>query len=157
MWATNGFPGILPLPALLPPRGVYSDVKPSRATFRYLSADATSSFLSLFLSSLISVATLSTSSRSALFRRLFSVETRLHTLYHPQKPLDCEFPRRREGKFPHVEEISGLDHAIDFHASLLLVFLFLSFFSNHLIVCRIYRNRRQSKLDISRIDWNASI
>lgn len=116
-----------------------------------------SASFSRLLSSLISIITLSTSSRSVLFRWLFSIETRLHTLYHSQKPLDCEFPRRGEGtrgKFPHRENkwtwsrnwfscLAGIGFSLPL--------------PNHFIVCRVYRDRKQSELDISRIDWNASI
>lgn len=113
-----------------------------------------STSFSLPLSSLISI---TTSFRSVLFRWLFSVETRLHTLYHPQKPLDCEFPRWRKGtrgKFPHRGNkwtwsrnwfscLAGIGFSLPL--------------SNHFIVCRVYRDCKQSELDISRIDWNASI
>lgn len=157
MWATNGFPEYFRFPRYFQP---VAFIRMSRRLER-LSAIYRSTSSSLLLSSLISVATLSTSSRSILFRRLFSVETRLHTLYYPQKPLDCEFPWRRKGARAVsflVEEISGLDHAIDFHASPVSVFLRLSLsLPSRSIICRVYRDCKQSELDISRIDWNASI
>lgn len=125
MWATNGFPEILPLPALLPARGVYSDVEPSRATFRYLSVDVfLSPSLILDLPSPLCLLPLVLSysggfSASRLVCTLFTIHRNL---------LIASFLAGGKGRAVSflVEEISGLDHAIDFHASPVLVFLSLS-------------------------------
>lgn len=103
MRATNGFPGILPLPA----RAAYLDVSPSRAISHYLSVVASlpfirshSFFLSLslsvfvFLSFSLSISVVAVISFSFVlsYSGSFSASRFVYThTLDPQKPLDCEF------------------------------------------------------------------
>jgi len=85
-------------------------------------------FFSFFLSFSISDAAfiLSPSSRFVLFRRLFSIEVRLHA--HSRSTGNLLIASFLNGKGRCAasflaEKISGPDHAIDFHAPLVKVFL----------------------------------
>lgn len=107
------FPGIFPLPVTSSSRRLFGCLVVSR----YLSVDVC---VSLSLAP-PSFHLLPPRLVPAAFQHPASSAT--HT-FEPQEPLDCEFPRRRVRAASFLaEEISGLDHAIDFHASPVSVFL----------------------------------
>lgn len=102
MRATNGFPGILPLPA----RAAYLDVSPSRAISHYLSVVASLPFIRshsfpppslsvfVFLSFSLSISVVAVISFSFVlsYSGGFSASRFVYThTLDPQKPLDCEF------------------------------------------------------------------
>lgn len=130
MRATNGFPEILPLSTFR--LCLFGCLVVSSDPSVDLSVDV--SFLysffsfSLFLPLSISDAAfiLSPSSRFVLFRRLFSIKVRLHAHSRSSGNLLIASFLNGKGRCAAsflAEEISGPDHAIDFHTPLVKVFL----------------------------------
>lgn len=115
------FRGYFRFPALSA-RGAYSDVSPSTSLSPSFSFPSPSRPLEPPSPSFYLLPP-----RSVLFRRLFNIQLRL-LLAHPirRNLLIASFLDGGCAASFLAEEISGLDHAIDFHASPVLVFLSLS-------------------------------
>lgn len=88
--------------------------------------------------------------RFVLFRRLFSIEVRLHAHSRSAKTSWLRVSRMEEENVASFlgKEISGPDHAIDFHAPTVRISLCLP---NHPIVCRVCQDSRQSRYFVHRL------